>query len=69
MRKDVRDRLISLGFDTLLIDKIALKDLTLSGLRGQSINALKIAGFTDAEASVIFDKVKREPIDSSVLAA
>lgn len=69
MRKEVRDRLISLGFDTLLIDKIALKDLTLSGLRGQSINALKIAGFTDAEASVIFDKVKREPIDSSVLEA
>jgi energy-coupling factor transporter ATP-binding protein EcfA2 len=41
----------------------------LSGLRGQSINALKNSGFTDSEADIIFEKVRREAIDQLVLTA
>ena len=67
MRKDSERKLISLGFDTDLIKKIDHKSLTLSGLRGQSKEALTKNGFTDEETKLILEKINRKEIDDAVI--
>jgi hypothetical protein len=69
MRKDSEKRLLELGFDTDLIQKIESKSLNLSSLKLMSKRALSNIGFTDDETDLIYAKTKREPIPDEVLDA
>jgi hypothetical protein len=63
MRKDSEKKLLALGFDTELIDKINNKSLGISGLKGQSKSALIKNDFTEKEAELIISKTNRKNID------
>lgn len=67
MRKDSERKLLALGFDTILVQKIDSKSLTLSGLRGQNKKALVKNGFTEEDADVIIKKVNRTDIPDDVI--
>lgn len=67
MRKDSEKRLLELGFDTDLIQKIESKSLNLSSLKPMSKKALLKAEFTNNETDFIFSKTKRDPISDVVL--
>ncbi|MCA6437535.1 MAG: hypothetical protein IM600_18345 [Bacteroidetes bacterium] len=67
MRKDSERKLLALGFDTILIQKIDSKSLTITGLKGQNKNALIKNGFTHDEADLIIGKVNRTDIPDEVL--
>ena len=69
MRKDSEKRLLELGFDTDLIQKIESKSLNLSSLKPMTKPALLKAGFTNDETDLIYAKTKREPIPDEVLNA
>ncbi|MGQ7947438.1 hypothetical protein [Flavobacterium sp. WC2509] len=63
MRKDSEKKLLALGFDTELIDKINSKSLGITGLKGQSKSALIKNDFTEKEAELIISKTNRKNID------
>ncbi len=67
MNKVTKNKLLALGFSTELINKIAEKGLTVSGLTGQSEVALTITGFTSEEAAIINNKVKRRSIPAKTI--
>ncbi|WP_338648534.1 hypothetical protein V5J73_07000 [Flavobacterium sp. KS-LB2] len=67
MHARTRSKLLGLGFDTLLINKIDVRHLTVSGLSNQNKKALLVAGFTDVEADLITLKVNRAIIDPVVI--
>jgi len=67
MRKDSEKKLLALGFNTELIEKIDNKSLGISGLRGQSKSALIKNDFTEEEAELIVSKINREKIDIETL--
>ncbi|WP_348825530.1 HNH endonuclease [Flavobacterium aestuarii] len=69
MRKDSEKRLLELGFDTDLIQKIDSKSLNLSSLKPMSKYALLKLGFTNDETDLIYSKTKRDPISYEVLDA
>lgn len=69
MRKDSEKRLLELGFDTDLIQKIDSKSLNISSLKPMSKHALLKAGFTNDEVELIYSKTKRDPISDEVLDA
>ena len=69
MRKDSEKRLLELGFNTDLIQKIESKSLNLSSLKLMSKRALLKIGFTNDETDLIYAKTKREPIPIDVLDA
>ncbi len=67
MKTSSKNKFLSLGFSTDLIDKIEKKSQTLSGLRGQNKKALLNIGFSTEEVEVILTKVNRAPIETAVL--
>jgi energy-coupling factor transporter ATP-binding protein EcfA2 len=67
MQAKTRNKFLALGFSTVLIDKIAQRDLSFSGLQNQSMKALLHAGFTKEEADIILSKTKRAVIAKGVM--
>lgn len=67
MRNSSIRKLLSLGFDKDLINKIDDKSLTISGLKNQSEAALIKNGFLKEEAALIHKKVNRIEIDDGII--
>lgn len=67
MRKDTKDKFISYGFDTSLIEKIEKKGLSLTLLKTMDKQRLKKADFTEEETNLIIKKLRRNPIDKDIL--
>lgn len=67
MKARSRNKLLALGFNTVLIDRIAERHLTFSGLQNQNLKALLHHGFTKEEAEIILNKTKRTVIPESII--
>lgn len=59
--------LLTLGFDTVLINKVNSHFLNLSALKGMNQAALVNIGFSDSEAILIRSKVNRSPIPKETI--
>ena len=66
MHTRTKNKLIGLGIDLALIQKIGSKHLTVDGMRGLKKAALETIGFTSDEADIIVKKVNRSSIDPLV---
>ncbi len=60
-------KLLALGFNIKLIEKIQSKKLSLTALRGVNYKALLNIGFSEQDAILIRERVTRKPIPVDVI--